>query len=117
MLSASGFAVTAHLDAIGGSRRSFVRDRAMLEDSALALHFDVYPQGFAALRQRANEAIEAAFERGQDDAMAGVHATLFALYELHVAPAASKRCVNQFNPYLTLRVFTTLEQAGPMATV
>ena len=49
--------------------------------------------------------------------MAGVHATLFALYELRVAPAASKRCVNQFNPYLTLRVFTTLEQAGPMATV
>lgn len=75
--------------------------RAMLEDSALELHFDVHPQEFAVLLQRADEAIEAAFERGQDEALADVHATLFALYELHVAPAASKRCVNQFNPYLT----------------
>jgi hypothetical protein len=74
--------------------------RSMIEGAELELYFDDQPEEFAALRHRVDEVLDAAFGRGEDDALADVHATLFALYELHVAPAASERCANQFNPYL-----------------
>ena len=83
--------------------------RAMIEDPALEQHFDTHPQAFHLLLQRLEKVLDAAFANGEDDALEDVHAALFALYELHVAPAASERCANQFNPYL-IRVRGVIER-------
>jgi hypothetical protein len=75
--------------------------RTIIEDPTLEMHFDENPGEFDALSKQVDRTVEAAFERHDEQALADVHAILFALYDLHVAPAASLRSHNQFNPYLT----------------
>jgi hypothetical protein len=75
--------------------------RTIVEDPTLEMYFDEYPGEFDALSKQVDRTVDAAFEQHDERALADVHAILFALYDLHVAPAASMRTHNQFNPYLT----------------
>lgn len=75
--------------------------RTIIEDPTLELYFDENPEEFDALSKQVGRTVDAAFEQHDERALADVHAILFTLYDLHVAPAASLRSHNQFNPYLT----------------
>lgn len=70
----------------------------LIEDHALEARFDANADAFDALSTELDDILDAAFERDELWALTQAHAVLFALYELHVAPAASERCANQFNP-------------------
>ena len=83
--------------------------RTIIEDPTLETYFDENPQEFDALSKQIGRTVDAAFQQGDTRALADVHAILFALYDLHVAPAASLRSHNQFNPYLT-RLRGTIER-------
>lgn len=83
--------------------------RALIEDHALEARFDASADAFDALSNELDDILDAAFERDEPWALTQAHAVLFALYELHVAPAASERCANQFNPWLT-RLRGTIER-------
>jgi hypothetical protein len=74
--------------------------RTIIEDPSLESYLDQNQAEFDALSSDVQRTLDAAFERGDERALADVHAMLFALYDLFVAPAASVRCHNQFNPYL-----------------
>ncbi|WP_207557034.1 iron-containing redox enzyme family protein [Paraburkholderia acidicola] len=81
----------------------------LIDDRELEARFDACAWEFEAVSQQLDEALDAAFTRGDEEARADVHGVLFALYELHVAPAASERCANQFNPYL-IRLRNAIER-------
>ncbi|CAM2152408.1 Iron-containing redox enzyme [Pararobbsia alpina] len=83
---------------------------AKLEDPYLESRFDQTPWDFETLHSEVGAMLVAAFGRLEEPALQCVHAILFALYELHVAPIGSERCANQFNPYL-IRLQRAIERA------
>ncbi len=81
----------------------------MIENPELDAELDASAPELLAFERDLHDTLEEAFARLDAPALHDIHAALFALYELHVAPAASIRCANQFNAYLT-RVRTTIER-------
>lgn len=73
--------------------------RTLLEMADLESLFEASPL-FEALQARARSVMGQAFDEAVPAALREIHASLFMLYDLHVARAQERRAVNQFNPDL-----------------